>query len=494
MGAPLDLLLINPGERARSYQSLGDSVAAVEPPIRAGLLATFARRRGHSAAILDANAENLGPEEVAGRVADMSPLLTTVVVYGHNPSASTQVMPAAGGICREIRRRTPAAKILLVGGHVAALPERTLREEAADFVCDGEGPYTIVSLLEVLSSHGEKGMETVDGLWYRDGSELLHTSSAPLVKDLDGEMPGVAWDLLPMGKYRAHNWHCFGESARSPYAAIYTSLGCPFRCSFCCIQAPFRSGSPSGAPAYRMWKPGTVIREIDTLVSDYGVRHIKIADELFILNVSHVEGLCDLLIERGYDLNIWAYARIDTVRPELLAKMRRAGIRWLAVGIESAVDRVLEDSRKGHSGVEARAVIAAIRAAGIHVIGNFIFGLPEDDLGTMRETLDLALDLKCEFANFSCAMAYPGSELHDAAIREGLPLPASWSGYSQYAEDALPLPTKYVSGATVLTFRDQAFQRYFRNPGYLDHVTRTFGAKVADSIREMASHTLRRER
>ena len=73
-------------------------------------------------------------------------------------------------------------------------------------------------------------------------SKMLATASPPLVQNVDVEMPGVAWDLLPMDKYRAQNWHCFGNLERQPYAAIYTTLGCPYHCTFCCIQAPFKSG------------------------------------------------------------------------------------------------------------------------------------------------------------------------------------------------------------------------------------------------------------
>ena len=110
----------------------------------------------------------------------------------------------------------------------------------------------------------------------------------------------------------------------------------------------------------------------------------------------------------------------------------------------------------------------------------------------MQATLDLALQLNCEFANFYCSMAYPGSRLYDIAIREGWPLPDKWSGYSQHAVDTLPLPTKYVSAAEVLRFRDDAFQTYFNNPRYLDMIARKFGPDTVQHIRQMASHKLER--
>jgi hypothetical protein len=90
-------------------------------------------------------------------------------------------------------------------------------------------------------------------------------------------------------------------------------------------------------------------------------------------------------------------------------------------------------------------------------------------------------------------MAYPGSELYRTALKEGWPLPQSWSGYSQHAVDTLPLPTRYLSGAEVLRFRDQAFDAYFRAPRYLDRVTKLFGPETAEHIRAMAAIKLERQ-
>ena len=103
---------------------------------------------------------------------------------------------------------------------------------------------------------GVNQFSAIPSLWWRDPDGNLHAPSGPepLLDDLDVEMPGIAWDLLPMDRYRAHNWHCFDHiGERAPYAAIHTSLGCPYRCSFCCINAPF------GTNAYRLWSPESVI-------------------------------------------------------------------------------------------------------------------------------------------------------------------------------------------------------------------------------------------
>jgi anaerobic magnesium-protoporphyrin IX monomethyl ester cyclase len=500
MSAPfgVDLLLVNPSNRRQIYQVLSNSLTAIEPPVWAGLIASYARGKGFSVQVLDAEGEVIPLQETVRRIVEMRPRLTAIVVYGHQPSASTQNMTAAGATCTALKEAAPELTVTMVGGHVAALPERTLNEEQVDYVCGGEGLYTIAALLEALKSSRPDDVTNVPDLWYRTEDGVpAYTKPAPLLKDLDGEMPGIAWDLLPMHKYRAHNWHCFGGIPREPYAAIYTTLGCPYRCTFCCIQAPFKSGElalgmKEEVNSYRFWSPDAVIGWIDVLVQQYGVKNIKIADEMFVLHPKHVHGICDRIIERGYDLNIWAYARVDTVREGMLDKLKAAGFNWLAFGIEAANDRVRNDVQKGFGAELMFKTIERVKASDINIIGNYIFGLPEDDFETMQETLDLALSLNTEFGNFYSAMAYPGSDLYQHALRAGWPLPDTWSGYSQHAVNTLPLPTNYVSGGEVLGFRDHAFDVYFNSPTYQAMIERKFGAETLAHIREMCSHTLER--
>ena len=137
--------------------------------------------------------------------------------------------------------------------------------------------------------------------------------------------------------------------------------------------------------------------------------------------------------------------------------------------------------------------LEAVRSAGICVGANYIFGLPEDDMETMQATLDLALELNTEWANFYCTMAYPGSPLYHLALKEKCPLPEHWSGYSQHSVDSLPLPTKYLSAGEVLRFRDHAFQVYFNSPQYLEMIHRKFGPETVQHIQEMATHKLERQ-
>jgi radical SAM superfamily enzyme YgiQ (UPF0313 family) len=173
--------------------------------------------------------------------------------------------------------------------------------------------------------------------------------------------------------------------------------------------------------------------------------------------------------------------------------MRQAGIRWVAYGFESGNKKVLKDVSKGFKLETVCSVVQMTRDEGIYICGNYMFGLPEDDLASMRMTLDMAMEINSEWVNFQPAMAYPGSKLHEIAEKENLPLPENWQGYSHYAYNALPLPTKYLSGPEVLAFRDWAFTEYFNNSKYLKMIGTKFGPQIAEHIREMVSHKLRRK-
>jgi anaerobic magnesium-protoporphyrin IX monomethyl ester cyclase len=483
---PLDIVFVKPGSQKQLYGELSAFVlTAIEPPLWGALLAAHLRHQGFSVALLDAEVEGWSYAETAQKIIEASPLLAAIVVSGTNPSASTMNMTGAGEILKHVRDLMPGMRTVLTGLHPSALPERTLREEKVDFVCEGEGFYTIPQLLEALKQKGDEF--PIPGLWYRNNGRIVSHSKAPLTENLDW-LPLPAWDLLPMKKYRAHNWHCFDHiRERQPYAVIYTSLGCPFRCSFCCIHALF------GKPGIRYRSPERVVEEIDFLVNHYGVKNIKIIDEMFALNESHVSALSNLIIERGYDLNMWAYARVNTVNERMLRKMRKAGIRWVAYGFESGSKKVLQEVTKGYNLDKIDEVVKMTYDAGLYICGNYIFGLPDDDQDSMQETLDLAVKINAEWSNFYGAMAYPGSQLYEQAIAGGWPLPETWQGYSPYAYETLPVPTKYLIGPEVLRFRDEAFKTYFTRSSYLDMIGRKFGFQTADHIREMAAMKLNRK-
>lgn len=489
-----DVLFINPGDHKKTYQDLSKEFTAIAPPTWASLLANYTRNKGYATAIYDVNVEGWDENNAEHLIDYFNPDLIVLMVYGHNPSASTQTMPSAGKIASDLKKYDKNIPIAMGGTHPSALPERTLKEEDIDFVIQGEGAYTIDGLIKYLKAKGD--INNIRGLWFREGNCIKFTSPAPLIEDLDKELDSYAWDLLPdLNNYRAHNMHCFQyfensnkedfSDVRSPYATLVTSLGCPYSCHYCCINAVFKK------PSIRYWSIDKVVSWIDELVNKYKVRNIRFDDELFILSPKRVEKFCDAVIERDYSLNIWVYGRVDTIEEPLLKKLKNSGVSWICLGIESGSERVRNSVNKNIK-KDVTETVKMIQANGIYVLGNYMFGLPEDDFSTMEETLKLAMDLNCEFANFYSVMPYPGSKLHEWASKHGY-LPERWESFSQHGFKTQPLPTKHLSAKEVLKFRDEAFYKYHKNPVYLEMIGKRFGKKVKEHIEKMVSVKIKRD-
>ena len=494
----LDVLLITPPSRIDVYQTLSNDYAAIEPPVWSMLIARYLTNLNLNVEILDAEAENFDHEQTAEKIAVKNPKLAVFVIYGQQPSASTQCMPAGAKTCNKLNSITNREiKTLVMGTHASALPKRTLEEEPYDFVCQGEGPITISNLINVIKNN-KKDYDKVPGLWFKNkDKKIIANSKTKMFDNLDSDLPGQDWSFLDMTKYKAHNWHTFGRlESRNKYASLQTSLGCPFKCTFCCINAPFERNT------IRFWSAKHIFKQIKMLVEDYGIFNIKIPDEMFVLNPKQVREICDEIISSGYgkDLNFWAYARIDTLEDNvMLEKMVKAGFRWLGLGIESSNPNVRDGVIKGRfSNYDIEGVVKKVRDMGFNVGANYIFGLPEDNYDSMNETLDLALRINSEWANFYSAMAYPGSQLYPLAQKNKWQLPdgkggPGWIGYSQHSYDTLPLRTNHLKASEVLEFRDQAFDKYFNNHNYLSMIKNKFGEDTQKHISKMSGHKLKRK-
>ena len=498
-----DILFVHPNASEKIYQGLAKNNAAIEPPIWAAMLANSVRTKGHRPEILDAEVEGLDYLSAAKRITEYKAKVVCFVVYGQQPSASSQNMEGATATARELKNLAPDTFVVFVGGHVAALPMETMdKETCIDAVCQNEGVYTLHALLS-LSKIDDTELKRVPGLVFRDRDNFVHMneSSAIVAKeDLEQDLPGMAWDLLPpLSRYRTAGWHSWSnDTEKQPFAALYTSLGCPYKCSFCMIniinrtkQGPNVTSQDSNT--FRFWSPEFIIKQFDEIARQ-GVRNVKIADELFVLNPRHFEAICDLIIQRGYDFNIWAYSRVDTCKPKYLAKLEKAGIKWLGLGIENPNNELRKEIHKeGFQDVKVLDLINNIRDAGINVGGNYIFGLPYDTKESMEATLQFAIENPTEMANFYSAMAYPGSPLYNQARIFGQELPTTYSGFSQHSYDTLNLGNNHVSSAEILAFRDKAWDTYHSSEKYLNLLENKFGQKARDELDSTKTIKLKRK-
>lgn len=502
MSRQLDVVFVNADSSLAAYQELSKTFSAIEPPTWALLLAEATRAKGFGVAILDCSAEHLTIEAAVERVRGLNPRLVCFVVYGQNPNSGTTNMAGATRLSDALKEAYPTYPICFVGSHVSALPSDVLRANSIDFVLLNEGVYAIQNLLK---TDLRTGLAQVRGIGFKDDGAPVLNSPEQIVPQsrMDHDLPGYAWDLLPYAKtpldcYRAHFWHAgFDHAHRSPFAAIYTSLGCRFKCDFCMINIVNRvdnaaTTSAASSPVMRFWSPQFMVRQFEIL-HNLGVETVRLSDEMFFLDRRYYEPLLSQLAERDYRFRMWAYSRVDTVRPKYLELFRKAGINWLALGVEAANQSIRREVSKGtFQDVNIREIVKCIRDEDINVISNYIFGFPDDTFETMQQTLDLAIELNTEMANMYPCQALPGSPLYLTALENGWTLPDSYEGYGFLSYECQPLPTKQLSAVDVLRFRDRAWREYFTKESYLELVDRKFGAEERRNVEAMASIHLRR--
>lgn len=505
----MDIVFINSSSGKKNYQELSEKYSAIEPPTWILLLAESCRSKGQKVCIIDANAENLSNDQVLKRLEKINPRLICFVVYGQNVNAGTANMSGATDLANYIKVKNKNFIISFLGSHMQAVPAETLKNEKnIDFVFTNEGVYSLHNILK-LENFDLKNLKTIKGIAYRDADKIIINPAEKVVPNelMDQDLPGYAWDLLPFKEtpldlYRSPMWHAeYINKNRSPYAAIQTSLGCQFGCSFCMINLINRNdtdeiGVASNYSKMRFWSPQFIIKEFDKLIN-MGIKTIRIVDEMFLLNPKYYVPLCEMLAERNKDdsLKMWAYSRIDTVkRPEILNLVRKAGIKWLCLGIESGEKSVRLEVDKGKfEDVDVRKVVEKVHEAGIEIMANYIYGLPGDTKETIEKTFELSKELCTSGWNTYAAMALPGTKLYYESLKNSVDLPKTYDGYSFHSYKTLPLPTKELKAYEILSLRDENFIKYHNYQPFLDRIKDRFGIEALNNIIKITRIRLKRE-
>jgi anaerobic magnesium-protoporphyrin IX monomethyl ester cyclase len=404
---------------------------------------------GHEMDLIDAPADSLGAEEVLDRINRFAPGL--VIVETSTPSIVSDAAFADSACCA-------GRTVVLVGTHPSALPRETL-ELGSSFsaVVKGEYELPLTGLAAELDSGGDPSR--VPGLLLRGraGCEPLDTGKAGFLQDLDA-LPFVSTiyaRFLDIPKYNNPN-------ALHPQVMIMGGRGCPFGCTFCVFPQTLQGRG------FRHRSIANIVDEMLWVESHLpAVRAIFFEDDTISVDTGRLRELAGAMIAAGVRIS-WTSNMRATVDCETLSLCRRAGLRSVCVGFESGSDAMLRSMGKGITVEDSRSFAASAKKAGVLVHGCFMVGTAGETRETMQETLDLALEIAPDTAQFYPMMVYPGTEAYRQAAEAGNITAGSFREW--LTPDGLHncvVKTGQLSSDDLVDFCDATRRRFYLRPGYV---------------------------
>jgi anaerobic magnesium-protoporphyrin IX monomethyl ester cyclase len=412
----------------------------VNPPLGLAYIAAVLEQNNIPVEILDANALNLSSSKVVNYIKKTSPSIVGI-----------SILTPVHQYCLDIVQKLPKNIISVAGGNQAtALPEDLLKK-GFQIIVQGEGENTFLEIAQ------GKEISKIQGISYLKNN---HVETNPARPPLDvNEIPFPARHLLIANgvnlPYKSADTQYF------PWAGILTSRGCPYDCYYC-FKKTF-------GYQVRQRSVENVINEIVFLKENYKVKEIDIYDDLFNFDLKRAEAILDEIIKRDLNIKIRCSngLRVDKINPDFLAKMKKAGCIYIAFGVESGDQTVLDKIPKHITIEQIKSAVKMTKKIGITTSGFFIFGLLGDNKKTMQKTINLAKELDLDLTSFTIATPYPGTKLWKHVKFKGKLFVTNWEDFHHstgkmiFTSPEVPEPKDVEQ-----MYRKAYFQFYFR-PKYV---------------------------
>jgi radical SAM superfamily enzyme YgiQ (UPF0313 family) len=455
-------LLVNPPlvngvafTRQGRCQEREEVLGTTKPPYTLAVLAAMFRGAGLDVRLVDLTATGQSVEQLIADL-DRDAFVPTLILY---PS-TTPTLDADTHEVAKLKARYQAP-LFNFGPHASTVPQASMqRAPQVDGMFIGE-PEDAAFQLAQLESIDQIG--TIPSLtWRRGPSAGLGASEAIVPHTAQGSysgfqtMPFPAWDLVPLKSYNL-------PLVNRPYTIVETSRGCPYACDFC--VAPIHQGHK-----FRERSAKSIVDEIERGYREHGLDFFYLWGDTVTLNVKTFTAFCDELIARHLPIQWLSNARADNLTdPAFVHRLRKAGCWMLAMGIETESEEIRKDMVKRLERQKIQLAIRNMRDAGIRSFAFFIFGYPGETLDSINHTIDYAIELDPDFANFYPAVPYPGTELYNKVVKDGLLVEEDWARmeYSYYLLKGNGLDEQVVMDAI-----NRAKRRFFMRPKY---IARKFG-------------------
>ena len=368
------------------------------PPLGLAYLAAVAEQAGHEVLVIDAAALNLNNRELIAKLKAFNPDIIGI---------TTNILLATRSLelSRLIQRQFPEVKLVFGGPWASAVYEMLLRREICDYVVVGEGEHSFIELLRTIEN--EKNPIKIPGIAYLDPEDnTIQLEPSCNIADLD-DLPFPAWHLFPSPK------KYFFNSRKKIFYPIMTSRGCPYQCNHC---TKIIHGN-----MLRFRSIENVIDEIRYLKDKFSLAELLIIDDNFTINKKRAEKILDEIIKNEFNILIQFSngVRADTLSPKMVRKLKRAGTYRMAIGVESGNQTVVNKIGKRLDLNAVRRAAKLVKQEKIILSAFFMIGHPFDNIKTMNDTINFALEINPDYPHFFKAIAFPGTELYNQVKRDG---------------------------------------------------------------------------
>ena len=419
------LLVFPPYSLKERYAKNVGNVGGHLPPLGLCYMASMLEKEGHTVQIMDCPVNNYAIDDIYKRIKEFKP---EVIGLG----AVTMLIDRAIEFTKGIKKEFPDRIVVIGGPHPTKMPNETLEQTGCDIVVQGEAELAFLDIAKNPQPLLEK--KIVQGA---------------MLRNLD-EMPFPARHLLDMNLYTSlpNNY----KRDKNVFQML-TTRGCPYVCTFC--------ASANGV--FRQRSVGNVIAEIKQLIEQYNVKEIVFWDDIFTLNKRWVLDFCNALKTEKIDIAWSCETRLDLINEEVVKAMKETGCWNIFFGIESGNQELLDNIKKKTTLDLIRKGVAMVKKYGIEIRGSFMIGLPGETPEMARKTIDLAIELDVDYAQFSPTTPYPGTELYDTFSKWGT-LDVNFKEYNGWTP--VFVPNGYKNGEELRAVHREAFRKFYIRPSY----------------------------
>lgn len=384
----MDVLLINP---PREIPQQADF-----PPMGLLYIASTLKQAGFKAKVLDA--ASLSWRRLEEKIKAENPPIVGI-------SCWTVERGQAFKTAKLVKERLPSTKIILGGQHATAFPQHMYHSAHADAVVVGEGEVATKKLVRAFLNNGD--IQGINGIAYQRNGELVITEPRGSFDDLD-TIPFPSYDDSNFDEYLGL------PEIKNRAAAVITSRGCPYRCTFC-------SASKFWSSKWRARSPENVLDELEWLYNDMNIKTFIFFDDNFTIKKERAINICQGILERGLKINWVACSHVAQVGKELLGWMKKAGCFRIDYGVESGSPKILRNIKKGQTVEKIEEAFKLTHEAHIQPRSYLMVGNPGEDEATIEETVKLMKKIKPYNTDSGQILwILPDTEVYELAKSKGI--------------------------------------------------------------------------